>query len=308
MALFSIPRYATAQAPERVPRVVLYFTSPVLKDIVAARLRDLGWGGGSIVLDFRPPALEGDIESHIREIIRQRADVLIIAGPERIRAAMNVTQTIPIVGIDLESDPVAAGFVQSLARPGRNVTGIWMDLPELTGKQLQYLRETVPKMSRVGVVWDDRIARAQLAEAERTARALNITLYPVPLHKTAEADDVMKRVIAERPQALLLLTAPVVFTALSRLATLARQHRFPSISPFSTYPEAGGLLAYGPDFPTMWRQTAGYADRILKGARVQDLPVERPSKFVLVVNATTAKMLGLPVTSSLLLRADQVID
>jgi len=142
-----------------------------------------------------------------------------------------------------------------------------MDLPELTGKQLQYLREAVPRLSRVGVVWDDRIAKAPFAEAEATARALSISLHPVPLHRRAEADDVMKRLLVEHPQAILLLTAPVVFTALSRLAELARQNRLPSICPFSTYPASGGLLAYGPDFPTMWRQTASYVDRILKGPR-----------------------------------------
>ena len=118
----------------------------------------------------------------------------------------------------------------------------------------------------------------------------------------------MKRLLVERPQAIVLLTAPSVFTALSRLAALARQHRLPSISPFSTYPASGGLLTYGPDFPTMWRQMAGYVDRILKGAKIADLPVERPAKFVLGVSVQTAKALGVTIPQSLLLRADQVIE
>jgi len=166
----------------------------------------------------------------------------------------------------------------------------------------------VPTLRRVGIVWDDRVGAPQLAQARSAARASNISLHPVPLHTPAEAGDVMKRLLVERPQAIVVLTAPVVFSALSRLADLARQHRLPSISPFSTYPASGGLLAYGPDFPTMWRQTADYVDRILKGAQIADLPVERPSKFVLGVSVKTAKAIGLSIPQPLLLRADEVIE
>jgi putative tryptophan/tyrosine transport system substrate-binding protein len=307
-AMFGVPRHLWAQAPRRVAHVVLYSTTAAWQDIVSAGLRDLGWPEGSVVVEWRNPGSEAELQTDVQDTIGRHPDVFIMGGPERIRAAMKATRTIPIVGIDLESDPVATGFVQSLARPGRNVSGVWMDLPELTGKQLQYLREAVPRLSRVGVVWDDRIAKAPFAEAEATARALNISLHPVPLHRTVEADDVMKRLLVEHPQAILLLTAPVVFTALSRLAELARQNRLPSICPFSTYPASGGLLAYGPDFPTMWRQTASYVDRILKGAKVGDLPVERPSKFVLIVNLKTSKALGLTIPQSVLARADQVIE
>ena len=309
MALVGAPTSGRAQTTGRPPRVVLYTTTPVWKDTIVARLRELGWvEGTSVVVEWRDPESDAALETDLRQWVRSPVEVFVMGGPLRIRAAMKATRSIPIVGIDLESDPVASGFVKSLARPGMNVSGIWMDLPELAGKQLQFLREVLPTLRRVGIVWDDRIGAPQLAQARAAARASNVTLHPVPLHTTAEADDVIKRLLRERPQAIVLLTAPVVFSALPRFADLARQHRLPSISPFSTYPSSGGLLAYGPDFPTMWRQTADYVDRILKGAQIADLPVERPSKFVLGVSVKTAKALGLTIPLSLLARADQVIE
>ena len=308
MGLVGAPTIGRAQTTARIPRVVVYAT-PVWTDTIIASLRELGWvEGRSVVVEWRDPDSGAAMESDLRKWVDWPVDAFIMGGPQRIHAAMKATHTIPIVGIDLESDPVASGFVKSLGRPGTNVSGVWMDMPELAGKQLQFLREVAPGLRRVGVVWDDRIGAPQFAQARSAAQALNISLHPVPLHTAAEVDDVMKRLVVEHPQAIVLLTAPVVFAALPRLATLARQYRLPSISPFSTYPASGGLLAYGPDFPTMWRQTAGYVDRILKGAKIADLPVERPSKFVLSVSVKTAKALGLTIPQSLLLRADEVIE
>ena len=252
---------------------------------------------------------EEDAYVHIGEHLgKGPVDALIMGGPQLIRAGMTATKTIPIIGIDLETDPVKAGFVKTLARPGGNVTGIWMDLPEIAGKQIEFLREVVPGLSRLGVVWDDQVGQPQLVEAKSAARAVNVSLYPSTLRQAADIDDVMKRLLAERVQAVVALTSPVVFRTLSRLADLTRYNRLPSISPFSTYPAAGGLMAYGPDFPTMWIQVAHYVDRVLKGARAGELPVERPSKFSLIVNLQTAKALGLTIPPSLLARADQVIE
>jgi putative ABC transport system substrate-binding protein len=306
-ALVGVPAIGRAQTNSRMPRVVVYSSTPVWKAALT-RLGELGWvEGRNIVVEQRNPD-DDAMEADVRKWVDPPVDAFIIGGPLRIRAAMKATQTIPIVGIDLESDPVASGFVKSLARPGTNVSGIWMDMPEVAGKQIQFLRETVPTLRRVGVVWDDRIGAPQLGQARAAAQASNVSLHPVALHAPGEADDVTKRLLAERPQAVLLLTAPVVFAALDRLAALMRQHRLPSISPFSTYPASGGLLAYGPDFPAMWRQMASYVDRILKGAKISDLPVERPSKFVLGVSVATAKTIGLTIPQSLLQRADQVIE
>jgi len=308
-AVLGAPRLSNAQTPGRIPRIVLY--TPAWKDSVVAGLRDLGWvEGQNVVLDWRRGEVsEGTVlQTELQDVVRRPVEVLLMGGPLRIRVAMNVTKTIPIVGIDLESDPVASGFVKSLARPGANVSGIWMDLPELAGKQLQFLREIVPTLRRVGVVWDERIGGPQFSQAQAAARASNISLHAVTLHHSAEADDAVKRLLVERPQAILVLTAPAIFQALPRLAELARQRRLPSICLFSTYPASGGLIAYGPDFAALWRQTATYVDRILKGAKIGDLPVERPSKFVLIINLKTAKTLGLTIPPALLLRADQVIE
>jgi putative ABC transport system substrate-binding protein len=301
----AVPRELMAQ-PARVPRVAAY-VSALVRDGLADALRKHGWVvGRSLVVDWRGE--EGSEARMTEHLAKDPADVLVAGGPHRIRAAMRATTTIPIIGLDLESDPVAQGFVQTLARPGRNVTGIWMDLPEIAGKQIQFLREVVPSLNRLGIIWEDRIGQAQFAELQAVSRTAGIKLLPAVLHVTTEIDDVMKRLVAERPQAIAILTAPVVFLSLRRIAELAIQSRVPSISPFSPYPGWGGLMAYGPDFPAMWRQLGSYVDRVLRGARAGELPVERPSKFSLIINLKTAKALGLTIPPSLLARADQVIE
>jgi len=289
--------------------VVLYSGSPRWKDVVSGGLRDLGWAiGRDALVDWRSTAEIANLEMDLRHELQQPVDAFIMGGPQAIYTAMKVTDKVPIVGIDLESDPVARGFVKSLARPGKNVSGVWMDLPQLAGKQLQFLREVLPGLRRVGVVWDEEIGGPQWTEVQAAAHASNIAVHAISLHAPSEAEDVVRRLFADRSEAMLALTAPTIFRALPRLAELAIQKRLPSISPFSTYPESGGLMAYGPDFVAMYRQTSSYVDRIFKGANVGDLPVERPSKFVLIVNVKTSKALGLTIPQSLLLRADQVIE
>ena len=306
-SLLAAPLAAEAQPATSVRRILLYATSERWRQVILSALRERGWLEGRDI--SMQQHKEEDSYAHLGEHLgKGPVDVLIMGGPQLIDAGMKATKTIPIVGVDLETDPVKAGFVKSLARPGGNVTGIWMDLPEIAGKQIEFLREVVPRLTRLGVVWDDPIGQPQLVESQSAARAFNVSLYPSVLHEAADIDGVMKRLLAEHVQAVLSLTSPVVFRAHSRLADLARQNRLPSMSPLSTYPAAGGLMAYGPDFPAMWIQVADYVDRILKGARAGDLPVERPSKFSLVVNLKTAKALGLTIPPPLLQRADQVIE
>jgi len=309
-SLLAVPLVAEAQPAKRMPRIAFYATSNP-REWFGTGLRDLGWiDGENIVIDWHNPR-GADADQARREIVdlsKGPVDVAVVGGPHMIRAAMKVTKTIPLVGIDLESDPVAAGFVRSLGRPGMNLSGIWLDLPELAGKQLQFLREVSPTLKRLAVIWDDEIGAPQLAQAQSAAKSLNITLYPTALRRTTEIEKAWNRILPDRPQAVLALTAPVVFQEQARIAALAREHRLPSICPFSTYAERGGLMAYGPDFPTMWRQTAGYVDRVLRGAKISELPVERPLKFVLNVNRKTAKALGLTIPPSVLLGADKVIE
>ena len=308
MAALGAPWRSHAQTSGRLPRVGLYTGTLAHKESFEAGLRDLGWvDGQNIVIDWHPSAEEAGVKE-AAELARYKTAVAVVGNPHRIRAAMKATTTIPIVGIDLESDPVASGFVTSLGRPGRNVSGIWLDQPELAGKQLQFLQEVVPGLKRVGVVWDDRIGGPQLEAAQAAARAVSISLRPVSLHTVGQAEDAVKRMLVERSQAILALTAPVVSNALPRIAELARRNRLPSISPFSTYPASGGLMAYGPNFLSIWRQAAGYVDRILKGARVGELPIERPSRFELIINLKTAKAIGRTIPPAVLGRADQVIE
>ncbi|HEU4367607.1 MAG TPA: ABC transporter substrate-binding protein [Methylomirabilota bacterium] len=303
VAALTVPREASAA---RVQRITVYAGRQVSDGLVEA-LSERGWvEGRNITMDWQ--GVEGSEVRIGEHLAKTPADVLVAGGAHRIRAAMRVTTTTPIIAIDLEADPVANGFIKTLARPGGNVTGIWMDLPEIAGKQIQFLREVLPSLNRLGVVWDDRIGQPQFAELQAVCRRAGINLSPAAVRLTTEIDDALKRLVAERPQAIVLLTAPVVFQGLRRIAELAALSRLPSISPFSPYPGWGGLMAYGPDFPAMWRQLGGYVDRVLRGARPGDLPVERPSKFSLIVNLKTAKTLGLTLPRSLVLRADQVID
>lgn len=306
-AALAAPRSLAAQPTGRVAHVGLYTTDAGYRDAIVGVLRERGWVEGRNISFAWHPA-EGAEAMVGEHLAKTPTDVLVMGGPPRIRAAMRATATIPIIGIDLESDPVASGFVKTLARPGGNVSGIWMDVPEISGKQLEFLREVRPAFSRLGLVWDDRIGALQFAAAQAGCRALGISLHSAVLHTAAEIDGVMARVLAERPQAVLLLTAPVVFRVLARIAELLRQARLPSISPFSVYPSSGGLIAYGPDFPAMWRQLGGYVERVLKGARIGELPVERPSKFSLIVNLKAAKDIGIVLPRSLVLRADEVIQ
>ena len=310
LALYAAARPLTgyAQQPGKVRRILLYATTPQPKAWFIAGMRDLGWiEGQNISVQLRSEIDEQALRSELRDR-NQPVDVLVLGGAVRIQAALRVTNTVPIVGIDLESDPVAAGFAKSLAQPGANVSGVWMDLPELAGKQLQLLREAVPDLGRVAVLWDDRFGGPQFSHVEAAARAVKVSLFSEAIHGSAEIGSAFERLLAQRPHALLVLTSPTVFGSLARIAELARERSLPSMCLFSTYGDVAGLLSYGPDFLSMYRQLASYVHRILTGAKVGDLPINRPTKFELAINLKTANAIGLKVPRSLLLRADRVIE
>jgi putative ABC transport system substrate-binding protein len=301
------PLAAGAQTAGKLPRVgyvqaEIPATAP-LREAFFEGLRARGWSDGrNVTIDWRRR------DEEIPDLVRLNVDVMVLPNPYRIEAGLKQTKTIPIVTVDLESDPVAMGFLKSLSRPGGNLTGIWMDFPDISGKQLQMLKEAVPAVRQVAVVWDERVAGLQFAATQTAARVLDIAVESAALRHEREIDDVVKRALPARPQAILLLTSPIVLRAQRRIAQLAVQHRLPTFSGFSTFPDDGGLMAYGPNFLAIWHQMAGYVDRILRGAKPGDLPVERPTKFELVINLKTAKALGLTIPPSLLARADQVIE
>ena len=301
------PRAYATQTAGKLPRIGyvqadVSFSVP-LREAFLTGLRELGWvDGQNIAIDWRSR------DDEIADLVRLNVDVLVLPNPDRIRAGLKLTRMIPIVTNDLESDPVAAGFVKSLAHPGGNVTGIWVDVPELAGKQLQLLTEAMPGLRRIAIIWDDRVAGLQFAATEAAARALGVTVHSAPLREVREAEKVLAGVLPARPQGALLLTSPVVFRAQGRLAKLLLQRRLGAISGFTSFPDNGGLLSYGPNLPAIYRQMAGYVDRILKGARPGDLPVDRPAKFQLRVNARTAKVLGLTLPPSLVERVDEILE
>src|SRR5262245_4843289 len=310
LSLVAGPFAAEAQPTGKVPRVGIIVTTEAFYDSFLQGLREAGWvQGQNIVIERRSARGERERSAAIAaEIVALNVDVIVASGPWMIASFMKATTTIPIVGLDLESDPVASGFVASLARPGGNITGVFLDLPELGGKQLQYLRETVPGLARVAVLWDTEIGTPQRRATEEAGRAAGLTLHEFGVRRSDEIRPALERAARGRAQALVVLTSPMLFNNRAQIVELARKNRLPSISPFTMFPDAGALVAYGPNVGDMYRRAAVYVDKVLRGARVAELPVERPSRFELIINIKTAKALGLTIPQSLLLRADQVIE
>ena len=305
----AVPLGARGQSADRVPTVVLVTFTPANRDALVAGLEELGYQEGrNVVIDWRRPGPSGNAPPYLGDVGRLKPTCLLLAGPSNLAAGRKLGTTIPIIAIDLESDPVKSGFVASLARPGGNVTGIFLDLPELAGKQIQLLRETVPTLTRLAVLFDERFGDSQLRAAHIAARAAGVSLETIAVRTAGDLDDVIPRAMTSRPQALLVLTGPIFFPYLGRIATSAQRHQLPTASIFPAMAEAGGLLGYGPNQGELFRQAAKYVDRIVKGARPADLPIERPTRFQFAINLKTAKALGLTIPPSVLARADQVIE
>jgi putative ABC transport system substrate-binding protein len=244
------------------------------------------------------------------ELIGLGVGVIIAVGPAVLKAAKSTTATVPIVAIDFESDPVGAGFVASLARPGRNVTGTFLDQAELSGKWLQLLKETIPKLSRVAVFWDSSTPPPpyQLHAIKGVAESIAVDLQVLAIRGLDDFEGAFTAASKGHAQAMVILSSPLVFRSGARLANLAAARHLPTISMFRENATAGCLMAYGPSLLDGWRSLGSFAGRILKGTPPADLPVEQPTKFDLVINLKTAKALGLTIPPSLLQRADQVIE
>ena len=243
------------------------------------------------------------------ELVGLQCDVIVATAPYSIRAAMIATRTIPIVGIDLESDPVATGWATSLNRPGGNLTGLFLDIPELGGKQIEFLKETLPRLSRLAVLWDSTIGAVQFGATEAAASSVaGLQLQSLPIRQPADISEAFERATSARVDGMVILSSPLILAERARISDLALKARLPMISLFTLLPKAGGLMAYGPNLPDMYKRAATFVDRILKGARVAEMPIERPTRFDLVINLKTAKALGLTIPPTLLARADEVID
>jgi putative ABC transport system substrate-binding protein len=274
-------------------------------------LRDRGWvEGQNILVEERWAG--GKVErfpNFSAELVRLKVDVIIAPSDLAALAAKNATTTIPIVMI-ASDDPVLGGFVASLGRPGGNITGL-SRIPDVAiiGKQLQMLKTLVPNLSRVALLRhpDDPFAASALTEAERVARSLRIRLQAVDVRGRDEFENTFAAMTSDRTGAVLAMSGPLS-PYRSRVAALAAKHRLPGIFQFRQWVEAGGLMSYGPDFVDLVRRAAIYVDKILKGAKPGDLPIEQPTAFELVINLKTARALGLTIPPSLLQQAIQVIE
>jgi putative ABC transport system substrate-binding protein len=309
------PPAPSAQQTTKAPRVA--YLSDESRSLgvasfepMAQELRKLGYlDGRNIVFEHR--YAEGKTEvlpALAAELVRLKIDVIVTVGTAATRAAKNATETIPIVFTRI-ADPVALGLVTSLARPSGNLTGVSTLGPDLVAKSLELLTEALPGLRRVAVVWDPTFPAAalQLREVERAARVLNLELQPVEVRAVEAPEVAVRAVAAQRTQAL-LVTPALLTEERRRLAAVATQQRLPTMSYRRELVEAGGLMSYGTNRSDMYRRAAPYVDKILKGAKPADLPVEQPTKFELVINMKTAKALGLTIPQSVLLQADHVIQ
>jgi len=305
-----------AQQPTKIPRIGLLTAtslSAVADRTEAFRrgLRDLGYvEGKNIFIEYR--WAEGKTErlhDLAAELIRLKVDVIVTSGPAATRAAKEATVTIPIV-MAQDSDPVGNGLVASLARPGRNITGLSSLAAEISGKRLELLKEIVPRLSRVAVLGSSITpgnAHA-LRETELAAKAFGVQLQYVDVLVTKDIAPAFRAAAKGHADALLVLTSLVLISQRPQLADLAVKSRLPAIYDRGEFVEDGGLLCYGTNFTDLSRRAATYVDRILKGAKPADLPVEQPTKFELVVNLKTANALGLKIPNSILVQATKVIE
>jgi putative tryptophan/tyrosine transport system substrate-binding protein len=316
LGILTVPIISGAQQAARIPRVgVLHPGAPATSSHFAAAftqgLRELGYlEGQNIVVERRFADAKAERLSDIAaELVRLKVDVIVTSTDPGIAAVKQQTRTIPIVMAN-STDPVATGFVASLARPGGNVTGLSSLSPELSAKRLELLKEAVPGLSRVAIVWnpDVRGAVLEYKETESAARSLQLQLQSVEVNRPDDLDSAFSALTTGRAGGLTVASSSLAFRNRSRIASLAQKHRLPSIYGLREFADAGGLIAYGPNYAEGWRRAATYVAKILKGAKPGELPVEQPTKFELVLNLKTAKALGLTIPPSLLQRADHVIQ
>jgi putative ABC transport system substrate-binding protein len=288
--------------------------SPHLHEAFSQGLRDLGYvEGQNIVIEYR--SAEGKAErlpALAAELVALKVDVIVVPGTVGVLAAKRATKTIPIV-FTVASDPVGSGLVTSLARPGGNVTGLSILAPELVGKCLELLTQAVPGISRVAVLWQpgghgERTDKDTLEGADVAARALGVRLQFVEAKGPTDIDRAFSDMTRARAGALTVLGGGMFFGVRRRLVDLAAKNRLSAVYPWRDFVDAGGLMSYGANLADLYRRAATYVDKILKGAKPADLPVEQPTKFELVINLKTAKALGLTIPPSVLGRADEIIQ
>ena len=290
-----------AEIAARSPRIAAFLQG----------LRDLGWiEGRNLLFEWR--FAEGQLRRLAElaaDLARTGVDVIVTAAAPSAVAAKAATSSIPVVMLD-PGDPVGLGLVESLARPGGNVTGVSSIAPELAAKRLAFLKETAPGIGRVAVLFNAAIPPAEIAlrELQAAARIIGVQVQSVPAQGPTGLDEAFRVIVQERIDGVIVFPDPLTFSNQNRIIGLAATSRVPVMYGAREFAEAGGLISYGPSYPAMFRRGAYYVDRILKGARPADLPVEQPATFELVINLKTAKDLRLTMPQGMLLRADRVIE
>jgi putative ABC transport system substrate-binding protein len=307
---------AYAQLSTKIPRIGVLFTGTPATAAQSSEafnqgLRERGYvEGKNVVVERRFGDAKPERLSELAaELARLKVDVIVTPTDEAIAAIKRQTQTIPIV-MTASTDPVATGFVSSLAHPGGNVTGLTSLFPELSAKKLELLREAVPSLSRVAIMWNPDIRGALLdyKATEEAARSLHMQLQSVEVSSIDDIDRAFVAFTTGRAEALIVVPSTITLDNRVQIANLAQKNRLPAMYGGRAFADAGGLMAYGSSLSDRWRHAATFVDKILKGAKPGDLPVEQPTKFELIVNLKTAKALGLTMPPSLLRRADEVIQ
>ena len=303
------PFAARAQQPA-MPVIGLLLEVPAPEFVFAAfrqGIAEFGYAEGkNFATEYR--IKPDSIPQAAADLVRLNVKVIFAAAPEALAAANSVTTSIPVVGLDLENDPVAKGYVKSLARPGGNVTGVFLDIPELCGKQIGLLKEFVRGLSRIAIFGLPGLNAPQFKAAEAAARIFNIEAESMEVRVADDFEGAMEAARARHVEAGILLSSPLVFVFSKQIGELALAKGLPLISLFEAFPRNSGLLAYGPNLGEMFKRCGSYVGRILQGAKPSDLPIQRPEKFDLVINLKTAATLGVTVPPLLLATADEVIE
>jgi putative ABC transport system substrate-binding protein len=306
---------AEAQQPARIPRIGILITASASfysarVEAFRQRLRELGYvEGKNIVIEYR--YAEGKLErlpDLAAELVRLKVDVIVTGGSPAILAAKKASPTIPIV-FGTAGDPVGTGLVSSLARPGGNITGLSFMAPDLDGKRLELLKEAFPKVARVAFLWQSGGPRGnlQLTEMEAAAKALGVKLLSLPVRGLDDFESAFARAKRDGAQALITAPNPLINTQQRQVLDFAAKNRLPAMYPTSEFVEAGGLMSYAPNIADLFRRAADFVDKILKGTKPADIPVEQPMKFEFVINLQAAKQIGVTIPPNVLTRADKVI-
>jgi putative tryptophan/tyrosine transport system substrate-binding protein len=314
--LLAVAAIAEAQQQSKVPKIGWLDSGPTVRDtrlgeVFLRRLRELGYvEGKNITIEYRSANDKLDrLRTLAGELVRLNVDVLVTSTTPAAIAAKNATKTISIVFILLAADPVAAGLIDSLARPGGNITGLTNIAAELGGKRLELLKETVPKLTRVALLWDPQNSGSLQAwkESQRPARELGLQLHSMEVSSADKFEDAFNDAIKARSAALAVTPTILATSNRKQVVELAAKTRLPAIYARNEFVESGGLMSYGTDLNEHYRRAAIYVEKILKGTKPADIPVEQPTKFELIMNLSAAKQIGLTIPQRVLTRADKVI-